>query len=102
MAGLDPIDQPERETRWRRFAARLDDALVPRVVAVNRLTPTIVEVVVRAPFAAERIPSGAVLSFTKLRIELAARIVGILQRGARDGGIALTGAWHDPEKGSSR
>jgi NADPH-dependent glutamate synthase beta subunit-like oxidoreductase len=53
---LPPADerQEAREQHWRALARTLDDGLRATVVAVNRLTPTIVEVVVRAPFAARR------------------------------------------------
>ena len=40
------------------FVARLDDRLIARVVRVERLTSTIVEVVVEAPAAAERFEPG--------------------------------------------
>jgi NADPH-dependent glutamate synthase beta subunit-like oxidoreductase/NAD(P)H-flavin reductase len=99
VAGLDPIDQPERETRWRRFAARLDDALVPRVVAVNRLTPTIVEVVVRAPFAAERFHPGQFYRLQNYESNSPRASLGSSSAVLAMEGIALTGAWHDPEKG---
>src|SRR5207237_9582388 len=50
--------QQARDARWRDLSRRLDDGLLPRVHAVNRLTPTIVEVVVRAPFAARKFVPG--------------------------------------------
>ena len=43
---------------WRAHFATLDEALLAAVVAVNRLTPTIVEVVVKAPFAAQHFEPG--------------------------------------------
>ena len=46
---------------WEPSARRVDDRLTARVVAVNRLTPTIVEVVVHAPAAARELPAGPVL-----------------------------------------
>src|SRR5256886_2705010 len=49
LASLDPAAQPERDAAWRRLAARMDDEPVARVEDVVRLTPTIVEVIVRAP-----------------------------------------------------
>lgn len=40
------------------FFAKIEDLLVARVHQVNRLTPTIVEVVVRAPMAARKFQPG--------------------------------------------
>jgi NADPH-dependent glutamate synthase beta subunit-like oxidoreductase/NAD(P)H-flavin reductase len=83
------------ERRWQEKAARLDEELSAHVVAVNRLTSNIVEVVVKAPFAARHFRPGqfyrlqnyethsAVIQGTRLTME----------------GLALTGAWTDPEKG---
>src|SRR5581483_4493370 len=87
--------QEERNERWRELISVLDDGLVAHVHQVNRLTPTIVEVVVRAPFASRHFKPGqffrlqnfesnaAVIDGTRLLME----------------GIALTGAWTDPERG---
>ncbi|MGE0704542.1 MAG: pyridine nucleotide-disulfide oxidoreductase, partial [Vicinamibacterales bacterium] len=99
LAALDPGDQPARDAAWVTFVARLDEDLVARVERVVRLTPTIVEVVVKAPAAARRFHPG---QFYRLQnYETAARRVGsngssvpLLMEG-----IALTGAWVDKEKG---
>ncbi len=48
----------DRERRPTPSPRGCDEALDARVVAVNRLTPTIVEVVVRAPFAAQHFRPG--------------------------------------------
>ncbi|MBX7097686.1 MAG: FAD-dependent oxidoreductase [Myxococcaceae bacterium] len=74
---------------------RLDDAFLAKVEAVNRLTPTIVEVIVKAPFAAEHFHPG---QFYRLQnFERRAPLVD----GARltMEGLALTGAWVDKAKG---
>ncbi len=77
------------------FFARLDRSLRASVVRVERLTPTIVEVVVRAPAAAERFQPGQFYRLQNYE-SLAAQ---------RDGtrlvmeGLALTGAWVDREQG---
>jgi NAD(P)H-flavin reductase len=87
--------QGERDARWQQLVATLDDGLLATVHAVNRLTPTIVEVVVRAPFAARHFEPG---QFFRLQnFEANARELG----GSRltMEGIALTGAWTDPERG---
>jgi NAD(P)H-flavin reductase len=74
---------------------RLDDELVARVVEVVRLTPTIIEVIVKAPAAARHFHPG---QFYRLQnFESMARRAGrvpLLMEG-----IALTGAWVDKERG---
>jgi NADPH-dependent glutamate synthase beta subunit-like oxidoreductase/NAD(P)H-flavin reductase len=63
-AELDAIDrtdatgQAARDRAWKAFAARTDELLHAEVVEVTRLTPTIVEVVVRAPQAARNFRPG--------------------------------------------
>ena len=86
---------PADDSAWQALVARLDEGLIARVHEVNRLTPTIVEVVVRAPFAARHFLPGQFfrlqnfeayapsLNGTKLAME----------------GLALTGASNDPETG---
>src|SRR5262249_36421039 len=95
LAQLDPADQPRRDAAWARHIARLDDEWIARVDEVVRLTPTIVEVIVRAPAAARHFQPG---QFYRLQnYESFARRVGgvpLLMEG-----IALTGAWVDKERG---
>ncbi|HKB52456.1 MAG TPA: hypothetical protein VKD22_00550, partial [Ramlibacter sp.] len=77
------------------FFARLNSGLRARVHAVNRLTPTIVEVVLHAPFAAARFRPG---QFFRLQnYDAVAPVV----RGTRMTmeGLALTGAWVDADRG---
>jgi NADPH-dependent glutamate synthase beta subunit-like oxidoreductase/NAD(P)H-flavin reductase len=77
------------------FMARLNDELRATVHEVIRLTPMIVEVVVRAPLAARRFRPG---QFYRLQnFESLAR-EGEGTRLAMEG-IALTGAWVDRERG---
>jgi NADPH-dependent glutamate synthase beta subunit-like oxidoreductase/NAD(P)H-flavin reductase len=77
------------------FYGVLDRSLRATVVSVERLTPTIVEVVVRAPAAAERFQPG---QFYRLQ-----NYETLAQQ--RDGtrlvmeGLALTGAWVDRDQG---
>ena len=77
------------------FFARLNSGLRARVHAVNRLTPTIVEVVLHAPFAAARFRPG---QFFRLQNYEA---LSPLVRGTRMTmeGLALTGAWVDKGRG---
>jgi NADPH-dependent glutamate synthase beta subunit-like oxidoreductase/NAD(P)H-flavin reductase len=105
MHQIDPASQAERETALDVLFAKLDDSLVPRVHAVNRLTPTIVEIVVHAPMAARKFRPG---QFYRLQnFETFAPVVAVEGKGgvgAHDvrlamEGLALTGAWVDVEKG---
>jgi len=97
LAGIDEsADAAEiRGMEWRAFCAMLDEALVARVAEVNRLTPTIVEVIVRAPLAARQFHPG---QFFRLQnFDALAREIEGTKLSME--GIALTGAWADPEKG---
>ncbi len=87
--------QTERDERWRELTAVLDDGLVARVHEVNRLTPTIVEVVVRAPFAARGFHPG---QFYRLQnFETYAPVIDGTRLAME--GIALTGASTDVDRG---
>ncbi|HEY7791653.1 MAG TPA: FAD-dependent oxidoreductase, partial [Vicinamibacterales bacterium] len=96
LAALDPTQQPERDRAWRRFTERLAEEFTATVVRVDRLTETIVEVVVHAPAAAQHFHPGQFYRLQNLEAEA---------RRAADGtplmmeGIALTGAWVDKERG---
>jgi NAD(P)H-flavin reductase len=88
-------DQPAREAAWQRMTEALDDQLVARVVDVVRLTPTIVDVIVRAPLAARKFKPG---QFYRLQnFEALAPVVGGTRLAME--GLALTGASTDPDKG---
>jgi NAD(P)H-flavin reductase len=88
-------DQPKRDADGRAFFDKMDDLLVARVVEVNRLTATIVEVVVKAPLAARKFKPG---QFYRLQnFESYAPVVGNTRLAME--GLALTGAWIDEEKG---
>jgi NADPH-dependent glutamate synthase beta subunit-like oxidoreductase/NAD(P)H-flavin reductase len=98
---LDPAGQPERDRAWDALAARTDDLLRARVVEVIRLTPTIVEVVVRAPQAARNFRPGQFY-----RLQNYEAFAPALPEGAGAPGspaliepCALTGASVDREKG---
>jgi len=88
----------------RAAAAKLDDArflkklnrdLRAVVHEVRRLTPTIVEVVLRAPVAARRFEPGQFYRLQNYET-LALRVPGTTLAME---GLALTGAWVDREKG---
>ena len=77
------------------FFAHLHDQLFATVHAVNRLTPNIVEVVVRAPQAARQFQPG---QFYRLQnFETYAPIINDTRLAME--GIAATGAWVDKEQG---
>ncbi len=92
--------QEERDASWRAFAARLDDLWIARVVRVERLTPTIVEVVVKAPAAARNFRPGQFFRFQNFEAfaprarDASGREVPLLIEPC-----ALTGAWVDPRAG---
>ena len=77
------------------FLAGLHDELRASVHAVNRLAPTIVEVVVRAPRAVRRFQPGQFYRLQNFET-LALKVNGTTLAME---GIALTGAWADPDKG---
>jgi len=91
----DAGSQSDRDLQMRSLFQKLDTALSATVVAVNRLTPTIVEVVARAPFAAKHFHPGQFYRLQNYE-NRAAMVEGT--RLAMEG-IALTGAWVDKPKG---
>jgi hypothetical protein len=88
-------DQPRREAAWKQLVDRLDDQILAKVVDVLRLTPTVVEVIVRAPFQARKFHPG---QFYRLQnYEANAPVIDGTRLQME--GLALTGAWVDREKG---
>jgi NAD(P)H-flavin reductase len=77
------------------FLSRLNRELRAVVHEVRRLTPTIVEVVLRAPVAARRFQPGQFYRMQNFET-LALRVPGTTLAME---GLALTGAWVDREKG---
>jgi NADPH-dependent glutamate synthase beta subunit-like oxidoreductase/NAD(P)H-flavin reductase len=77
------------------FLAQLNDELRATVHKVERLTPTIVEVVVRAPLAARRFRPG---QFYRLQ-NYETRSAGVEGTRLAMEGLALTGAWVDRQRG---
>jgi len=95
IAELDAAQQPQRDARLRDLQQRLDNQFLASIVAINRLTPTIIEVVVKAPAAAKNFNPG---QFYRVQnFESLAPIVENTVLAAE--GIALTGAWVDKEQG---
>jgi NADPH-dependent glutamate synthase beta subunit-like oxidoreductase/NAD(P)H-flavin reductase len=95
LTALKPSEQAARDAKRDAFFERLDNAFLATVEAVNRLTPTIVEVVVKAPYAAQHFNPG---QFYRLQnYERRAKFVNGTRLTME--GLALTGAWVDKEKG---
>jgi len=85
----------ENENKFTNLVETLDEQLRAYVVRVERLTPTIVDVIVKAPLQAKKFEPG---QFYRLQnFETTAPVV----EGKRlmMEGLALTGAWVDEEKG---
>jgi NADPH-dependent glutamate synthase beta subunit-like oxidoreductase/NAD(P)H-flavin reductase len=96
LAGLNPAQQAERDAALKALFARLDEAFKATIVAINRLTPTIIEVVVKAPMAAEKFQPG---QFYRVQnYEAFAPVVEGTVLAAE--GLALTGAEVDKDKGT--
>ncbi|MGH9365742.1 MAG: pyridine nucleotide-disulfide oxidoreductase, partial [Thermoanaerobaculia bacterium] len=95
LTGPDGSRPVRPDADWQVFRDRVAERLVARVVAVHRLTPTIVEVIVRAPAAAEGFEPG---QFFRLQ-NLEARAPVIEGSPLLIEPLALTGAWVDKERG---
>ena len=99
IAALDAAAQPGRDAAWEALVGTLDGQLLARVERVERLTETIVEVVVHAPAAARHFRPGQFYRLQNFEA-LAPRTGG---SGASSPllmeGIALTGAWVDRDAG---
>jgi NADPH-dependent glutamate synthase beta subunit-like oxidoreductase/NAD(P)H-flavin reductase len=101
-AELDPAQQRARDARLEALFAKLDEELSARVHQVNRLTPTIVEIVVHAPRAARKFQPG---QFYRLQnYETFAPVLPVEHPTHAEArlameGLALTGAWVDVERG---
>ncbi len=96
LANLNPAHQAERDAALTKLFNKLDEAFTATIVAINRLTPTIIEVVVKAPMAAEKFFPG---QFYRVQnFEAHAPVVENTVLTAE--GLALTGAEVDKEKGT--
>jgi len=95
IAALDAQAQPRREVDLHHFFQALDEALLATIVAVNRLTPTIIEVIVHAPAAAAKFEPGQFYRVQNPEA-FAPRIEDTVLSPE---GLALTGAWVDKAQG---
>ncbi|HEX7967905.1 MAG TPA: FAD-dependent oxidoreductase, partial [Stellaceae bacterium] len=87
--------RPARQPNPADLVARLNDELRATVDRVERLTPSIVEVVVRAPMAARAFQPGQFYRLQNYETQ-AEHIDGTTLAME---GLALTGAWVDRDKG---
>ena len=91
---------PASDVSAPALLARCRDELTATVHAVNRLTPTIIEIVLRAPAAARAFRQGQFYRLQNFEM-LAARLdeprIGRTLLAME--GLAMTGAWTDPEAG---
>ena len=95
FAERGPLPQAEKDAIFDRLEDTLDEQLRAYVVKVERLTPTIVDVIVRAPIQARKFEPG---QFYRLQnFETSAPVVDGTRLMME--GLALTGAWVDEEKG---
>ena len=92
---LDVKFQNERDQKLRQLFKQLDKELTATVVEVNRLTPTIIEVIARAPMQARKFHPGQFYRVQNLE-SMAPVIQGTVLAAE---GLALTGAWVDKEQG---
>lgn len=79
--------------------SRCGDELTPRVHAVHRLTPSIVEVVVHAPAAARAFRPGQFFRLQNYETLSPRLAEGAASTVLAMEGLAMTGAWTDPVRG---
>jgi NAD(P)H-flavin reductase len=96
LAGLNPAQQEERNAALTKLFNKLDEAFTATIVAINRLTPTIIEVVVKAPMAAEKFYPG---QFYRVQ-NFEAHAPVVENTVLTSEGLALTGADVDKVKGT--
>ncbi len=92
--------QPATNVSGHDLIASARDSLTATVHAVNRLTPTIIEVVIRAPAAARAFRPGQFYRLQNFEV-LAPQDdqPGIGRTLLNMEGLAMTGAWTDPDRG---
>ncbi|WP_374086662.1 FAD-dependent oxidoreductase [Methylomicrobium lacus] len=96
LAGLDPALQTQRNAELKQFFGSLDEAFTATIVAINRLTPTIIEVIVKAPMAADKFEPGQFYRLQNFEAYAPVKQGTVLAAE----GLALTGAEVDKEKGT--
>ena len=95
LSKLDPQHQAQRDQQLLAMQEKLDSEFLAHVVEVNRLTPTIIEVVIKAPAAARHFEPGQFYRVQNFESLAPVREGTVLAAE----GLALTGAWVDKEQG---
>jgi len=95
----DTATQRIRDAAWRGLTAHLDEQFLARVVSITRLTPNIVDVVVKAPAAARRFEPGQFFRLQNFETLSPALGVGPDAPRMLMEGLALTGASVDRQRG---
>ncbi len=93
---FDKAAQSAREDKFTNLIETLDEQIVARVVRVDRLTPTIIDVVVHAPMQARKFHPGQFYRLQNYETDAVRTADGtklVME------GLALTGAWVDRERG---
>ena len=92
---LDSSQQEHRDNNLKQLFSKLNENLLATIYEVKRLTPTIVEVIVKAPMQAKHFEPG---QFYRLQ-NFEAHAPTINGTVLTSEGLALTGAWVDKKKG---
>jgi NADPH-dependent glutamate synthase beta subunit-like oxidoreductase/NAD(P)H-flavin reductase len=96
VAALGPrVNQTGDVREYHQFRARIEETLAARVESVRRLTPSVVELKVRAPMAARRFKAGQFFRLQNFETQSALVDGTRLQTEA----LAMTGARVDPATG---
>lgn len=96
LANLDPAQQMQRNAALKQLFATLDEGFKASIVAINRLTPTIIEVIVKAPMQAAKFKPGQFYRVQNFEANAPTVEGTVLASEA----IALTGAEVDQEQGT--
>ncbi|HET6307093.1 MAG TPA: pyridine nucleotide-disulfide oxidoreductase, partial [Rhodopila sp.] len=92
--------QPATPVSGTSLIETASDRLTAKVHAVHRLTPTIVEVVIRAPAAAQAFRPGQFYRLQNFEVLAASDDEpGVGRTALTMEGLAMTGAWTDPAAG---
>ena len=91
----DPGSISERRTQFEKMTANMDDGFMATVKKVIRLTPTIVEVIVKAPFAVRKFKPGQFYRMQNYELNSQKINDTVLTME----GLAMTGSLTNIEKG---
>jgi len=97
ISGLnyDPESVSARENKFRDLISNLDKGLIATVEKVIRLTPSIIEIIIRAPFAVKKFNPGQFYRLQNYETNAMHMNGNVLTME----GLAMTGSLTDTEKG---